>query len=173
MRDRLSLLRANLPNARWVAPEDYHLTLRFIGDCDGPTIAQLVDALATIEAEPFIVQPEGLGTFGHDKPRALWVGISENPALLQLKQQVDGIVRQVGLPLDGRKYTPHITLARMSHTRSSAVARALDGLGTPLITAFTVDAFALYSSGRSRGGGPYAVEETFPLAASEEEVKPQ
>ena len=45
------MIRANLPDARWVEPEDYHLTLRFVGDCDAPTLKHLVSALDQIEAD--------------------------------------------------------------------------------------------------------------------------
>ncbi len=167
LRQRLSFLRANLPDARWIAEEDYHLTLRFLGDCDGPTLTNLVSALDQIDETPFKVQPSTLETFGHDRPRMIWLGIADNPSVTRLHQRVDAAARRVGLELDGRKFTPHITLARLSRTKPAQVAKALEDLGTPELPPFDVENFALYASGRSRGGGPYAIEETFQLHSSE------
>jgi len=168
LRDRLALLRGNLPGARWVDPGDYHLTLRFLGDCDGQTLTSVIANLDRIDQAPFILQPGEPGTFGHEKTRAIWIGVMDNPALTVLREHVEQAARSAGRPPDGRKFTPHITLARLGRGRaarrgSNAVANALGAIGGPLIAPFTVDRFILYSSSRTGGGGPYAIEEEFPL----------
>jgi len=160
---RLTLLRGNLPGARWIDAEDYHLTLRYLGDCDSPTLDEICKALDTIDADAFEMQLSGIGTFGHEKTRSIWIGVANNPALTQLRAAVDSAVRQTGLDLDGRKFTPHITLARLSREKPQAVAEALSAMGNPVIAPITVNRFVLYTSGRSRGGGPYVKEEGFEL----------
>lgn len=171
LRQRLTFMRANLPDARWLEPEDYHITLRFIGECDGPTVSHLIEELAQIESTSFHLETSLLGTFGHDRPRAIYLGIADNPALINLRERVDTAARNVGVQLDGRKFTPHITLARIARGKPAQVARAMEELGTPVVAPFAATTFSLYSSGRSRGGGPYALEESFQLASTDSEVE--
>lgn len=160
---RLDMLRGKLPNARWIDQEDMHLTLRFAGELDGPTVATFVRALGEIDQPTFPIQLERPGFFGHDKPRAVWMGVAPSTTLASLHSDVDRAARRAGLPPDGRKYTPHVTLARINRGKPNAVAQYLSEIGNPLIAPFEVDRFALWSSGRSRGGGPYVVVEVFPL----------
>ena len=74
--ERLTLLRAGLSGARWIDPENYHLTLRFIGDVDGATARDFTPALGEIVAAPFELRLNGLGSFGGGKPRAIFAGIA-------------------------------------------------------------------------------------------------
>ena len=66
--ERLTMLRAGLTGARWIDPENYHLTLRFIGDVDGATARDFESALGEIVAAPFELEVTGLGSFGGGKP---------------------------------------------------------------------------------------------------------
>lgn len=160
---RLAMLRGTLPDARWIDQADMHLTLRFVGDLDGPTVAAFAAQLDEIAQPSFTLQLEHPGFFGHDRPRAVWMGVARSDALDALHGDVDRAARLAGLPPDGRKYSPHVTLARLRRGKPAAVARYLSDIGSPLIASFVVDRFVLFSSGRSRGGGPYVVEEEFPL----------
>src|SRR2546427_3256401 len=71
----LATLRGGLSGARWIDPENYHLTLRFIGDVDGATARDFTLALSEIVAAPFELRLNGLGSFGGGKPRAIFAGI--------------------------------------------------------------------------------------------------
>ena len=75
-------------------------------------------------------------------------------------------MRRVGLDPEGRKYTPHVTLARLRNASSYDVADYLSVRGYFPTRVFTVDRFVLFSSRPSRGGGPYAVEEAYSLGAA-------
>ncbi|MEM8576106.1 MAG: RNA 2',3'-cyclic phosphodiesterase, partial [Pseudomonadota bacterium] len=79
--DRLSMLRAGLSGARWIDPENYHLTLRFIGDVDGSTARHFTDALGDILAVPFRLKLNGLDSFGGNKPRAIFARAEPSPEL--------------------------------------------------------------------------------------------
>ncbi len=79
--DRLSFAKAALPGARWIDPENYHLTLRFIGDVDGATARDFTQSLGQIEAAPFELKLDGLGSFGGNKPRAIFASVAPSPAL--------------------------------------------------------------------------------------------
>ncbi|TPW26999.1 RNA 2',3'-cyclic phosphodiesterase [Pararhizobium mangrovi] len=159
----LSLLRGGLPGARWIDTENYHLTLRFVGDVEGPIAADLATALHGIRRREFALALAGVGAFGNRKPRAVWAGVSASPDLHALQGEVDRACRRVGLPGDARKFTPHVTLARLRQPRVDEVARYLAGHGDFRTQAFTVDNFVLMSSRESVGGGPYIVEEDYGL----------
>jgi RNA 2',3'-cyclic 3'-phosphodiesterase len=161
--ERLSLLRSGLTGARWIDPENYHLTLRFIGDVDGATARDFESALGEIVAAPFELEVTGLGSFGGDKPRAIFAGIGRSQGLETLQRANERAAREAGLPPEGRNYKPHVTLARLKGARAGSVAAYLQRQGDIGPQPFTVSRFVLYSSRNSVGGGPYVVEAAYPL----------
>jgi len=161
----LSLLRGGLPGARWIDPENYHITLRFIGDIDEPTADEIAGALARIDRRPFDVALEGLGAFGSRKPHAVYAGVKPSPALNELQAEHERIVQRIGLEPERRKFIPHVTLARMRTASEPDVAAFLALRGDFRTASFPVGRFVLMSSRASKGGGPYVMEEAYPLAA--------
>lgn len=161
----LSFLRGGLPGARWIDPENYHLTLRFIGDIERGLADEVASMLGRIGREPFEIRLEGLSSFGGRKPRAVVASVAPTPALLDLQAEHERLLQRVGLDPEGRKYTPHVTLARLRETSSQQVADYLSARGSYRSLPFRVERFVLFSSRASTGGGPYVVEEAFPLTA--------
>jgi RNA 2',3'-cyclic 3'-phosphodiesterase len=162
----LSLKRGGLQGARWIDPENYHITLRFIGDVDHHTANEVADALDRLaESEAFAIKLNHLGAFGGDKPRALYAGVESNAALAHLQASQERVLQRLGLPPESRKFIPHVSLARLRGTSAGEMAgyMAMAGRFEPL--EFPVGRFVLYSSRDSVGGGPYRIEETYPLAA--------
>ena len=84
--ERLTLLRAGLTGARWIDPENYHLTLRFIGDVDGHTARDFTAALGEIVAAPFELELNGLGSFGGGRPRAIFADVAPSEGLEALRR---------------------------------------------------------------------------------------
>lgn len=162
----LSLLRGGLPGARWIDVDNYHLTLRFMGDIDGRTADEIVDRLDRINREEFQLTLTGIGSFGSKKPHSIWAGVSPSPELQALQGEIDRICMRVGLVPDPRKFTPHVTLARLKNSRLDDVVQYLSGRGNFHTMSFTVARFVLMSSKESVGGGPYLTEEVFPLQES-------
>ncbi|MCJ8506624.1 RNA 2',3'-cyclic phosphodiesterase [Rhizobium lemnae] len=162
----LSLLRGGLPGARWIDVDNYHITLRFIGDVDGRTADEIVDRLDRIDREEFQLTLTGIGSFGSKKPHSIWAGVSPSPELQALQGEIDRICMRVGLAPDPRKFTPHVTLARLKNSRLDDVVQYLSGRGNFHTMSFTVPRFVLMSSKESVGGGPYLTEEVFPLQES-------
>jgi 2'-5' RNA ligase len=160
----LALLRGGLPGARWIDPENYHLTLRFIGDVDSAVAQEIASLLHQVHRHPFELRLDGLSSFGGKRPRALVATIASSPSLLELQAEHERLMRRVGLEPEGRKYTPHVTLARLRETSSRQVADYLSSRGYFAPLPFRVERFVLYSSRASVGGGPYVIEEDFPLA---------
>jgi 2'-5' RNA ligase len=160
----LSLLRGGLPGARWIDPENYHLTLRFIGDIDDTIAHEIASLLGRVNRAAFDLRLEGLSSFGGRKPRAVTATVAPSPALIELQAEHERLLQRVGLEPEGRKYTPHVTLARLRDSSSRAVADYLAERGFFRSPKFRVGRFVLFSSRASIGGGPYVVEEAFPLA---------
>jgi 2'-5' RNA ligase len=159
----LSLLRGGLPGARWIDVENYHITLRFIGDVDGRTADEIVHRLDRIDRPEFSLTLNGIGSFGSKKPHSIWAGVSPVPELYALQGEIERICQRLGLAPDPRKFTPHVTLARLKASRVDDVVHYLSGRGDFHTLPFKVSRFVLLSSKESVGGGPYLTEEIFPL----------
>ena len=159
----LSSLRGGLPGARWIDPENYHLTLRFIGDVDHAVARDVMHMLGRVERKPFEVALNGLDQFGGKKPRAVFATVAANGALAELQSELERILQRIGLPPEQRKYTPHVTLARLRDSSSRDVADYLSVRGAFKTPPFAVNRFVLFSSRASTGGGPYVIEAAYPL----------
>jgi 2'-5' RNA ligase len=159
----LSLLRGGLPGARWIDVENYHITLRFIGDVDGRTADEIVDRLDRVDRPEFSLTLNGIGSFGSKKPHSIWAGVSAAPELYALQGEIERICQRLGLAPDPRKFMPHVTLARLKASRLDDVVHYLGGRGDFHTLPFKASRFVLLSSKESVGGGPYLTEEIFPL----------
>src|SRR5690606_24265852 len=113
----LSLLRGGLPGARWLNVENYHLTLRFIGDIDGPTADELISAFDRIDRSSFSLSLAGPGPFGPKRLQSMWAGVSRSAELKALQAEIERICQRHGLPPDPRRFFPHVTLARLRNAR--------------------------------------------------------
>jgi 2'-5' RNA ligase len=162
---QIALARGGVPGARWLENEDYHVTLRFVGDVDAWIAHDVVEALGEIRRPPLRVMFEGLGWFGGDRPRAIVARFKAEPALMELQAEQERRMRRVGLPPETRKFTPHVTLARLRDVRARTVADYLASRGTLAVESFTAERFVLFSSREGSGGGPYVVEAAYPLGA--------
>jgi 2'-5' RNA ligase len=163
----LTMLRGGLPGARWIDPENYHLTLRFIGDIDVRTAHDVAAMLDRVSRPAFDLRLDGVTSFGGRKPRAVVAGVAPSQALMDLQAEHERLMQREGLVAEGRKYTPHVTLARLRDTSSRQVADYLGERGSFRSAPFKVERFVLYSSRASVGGGPYVVEEAYPLQTAQ------
>ena len=159
---RLSLMREGLSGAHWMDPDNYHLTLRFAGDISEAEADNFAGALAEIRFDSFELEISGLGSFGGNKPRALWAGVKASASLDLLQKAHERAARAAGLPPEARNFSPHVTLARLRNIKPRAVADYLARHGGFFSTPFTVTRFILFSSRPNQGGGPYLVEEGYP-----------
>ena len=162
MRVRLSLLRGPLPAARWIQPENMHITLRFAGDIAPRTADDFADQLAQVSFEPFSVSIAGAGAFGGRDPRVLWAGVEPSLELQALYRAHERAACAAGLVPDPRTFKPHVTLARMRGSRQRAVAQFLEDVGDLRIEPFTVERFVLLSARPGSGGPPYGLEAVYP-----------
>lgn len=159
----LSLLRGGLPGARWMNGENYHITLRFIGDIDCHTADELISAFDRIDRPGFPLTLSGMGAFGSKKPHSIWAGVAPCADLKALQGEIERICQRHGVPPDPRRFSPHVTLARLRNPRLADVVKYLGERGDFRTLPFDVGRFVVMSSRDSVGGGPYLVEEAYPL----------
>jgi RNA 2',3'-cyclic 3'-phosphodiesterase len=160
---QMALMRGGVVGARWLEPEDYHVTLRFIGDIDARAAHEIAETLGDIRRPKAAVRFEGLSWFGGDKPRQIVAKVRADPALMDLQAEQERRLRRIGVEPETRKYTPHVTLARLRGVAHAAIADYLAARGALVVEAFTAERFVLYSARDGTGGGPYVVEAAYPL----------
>ncbi|HYA81023.1 MAG TPA: RNA 2',3'-cyclic phosphodiesterase [Methylocystis sp.] len=163
----LARLRGGVSGARWIDVDNYHITLRFVGDVDDRFAHELALALGAVRRPAFEVTFDQLGSFGGDKPRAIVVKARPAPALVELQAELERLLRRLGAPPESRKFAPHVTLARLRGAGSAGVAAYLSARGYFPPLRFTAERFVLFSSRDSVGGGPYIVEADYPLRRAE------
>jgi 2'-5' RNA ligase len=159
----LALMQAGVPGARWSRREQLHLTLRFIGEADGRDASAIDDALAAIAAPRLSLQLKGVGEFGGRKPHALWAGVAPSESLAHLQRKIETALQRIGLEAEQRKYTPHVTLAKLRGAESGRVMDFLVDHALYASAPFEVEEFVLYSSHLSPHGSLYVPERTYPL----------
>lgn len=164
LRQSLAGLCSGVPGARWVKPENFHLTLRFIGEVEEGVAGDIDAALAAIAAPAFTVDLAGVGQFGSGrKTRALWAGIVANDALNRLQAKVETAVVDAGLPDEHRKFAPHITLARLKAAPPDRIEQFIVGHAGFRAGPIPVERFTLFSSFLSSSGAIYTPEAEYEL----------
>lgn len=163
IRARLRPLQRGVSGAAWRPPENFHLTLRFFGEVTEDLAEELDDELARVRVAPFALTLQGAGWFGGARPNALWVGVAASPPLTTLAGQCERAARRTGLPPEGRKFAPHVTLAYCHGATAQDAARFAERLGRFQTPAIAVDRFHLYSSWMGKGPSRYCVEAEYPL----------
>ena len=165
VRERLALVQGGVPGARWVRPENLHLSLRFIGEVDEHAAADLDAQFGRISAGGFDLRIADVGSFGPDRnPTVLWAGAPRCDALQHLRDKVDRAVVAAGLTADDRKFKPHVTLARLKNGHRERVHRWLSDNAFLSTAPFPVDRFVLFRSHLNRNGASYEALAEYPLA---------
>ena len=151
-------------SARWTSPEQYHLTLRFLGDAEASQADALRERLGEIDLPSFLLGGEGVGVFPSiRKPRVLVARISEDPGLMALQVQVDDLASELDFKEDRKSFNPHVTVARFSRTSPQQVRGYLKNHGEFRIEPFVVNEFRLYESELSPEGAIHRVIQSYPL----------
>jgi len=164
VRRELAAIISDLPGARWVKEGQIHLTLRFIGEVEDGVCQDIREALADIKSSVITMRLIGLGFFPLRKPpHILWVGVEPAAPIVALRNRVESLLVQLGLEPEGRKFTPHVTLARLRDTPVAMLTRYLADNTLFVSSEFKVDAFYLYSSILTHTGAIHQVEADYPL----------
>ena len=163
-------LRAVSPQARWVRPENLHVTLKFIGEVPETKLASIRGALAGVRSEQAVaLDSRGLGFFPNEKhPRVFWAGIEASPNLKALAADIDRATEKLGVAREQRPFSPHLTLARFEPPSLPEKLRAAiqENAGCEFGLLRTTQ-FHLIESKLKRSGAEYTTVESFPFAAAE------
>ena len=160
----LSNLRGGLPGARWIDPENYHVTLRFIGDIDGVAANEIASLLFRINRKPFEVALQGLSSFGGRKPRAVVASVVPSRPLIELQAELERLMQRIGLDPQGRKFTPHVTLARLRDPALHQVTEFLAAHAQFRAAPLPVEHFSLIASFPTKAGSIYEDQADYPLS---------
>lgn len=165
----LARLAGDVPGARWLEPDEIHLTVRFIGEVDGLVFDDVLSALDGVRLAPFTLVLRGVGHFPpRGEPRVLWAGVERSDALRALHDRVESAAVRAGVEPERRKFSPHVTLARLRGTPARAVGSFVAMNGLFRSEPFVVDAFHLYSSSLSAKRAVHRVEASYPLSGGGE-----
>jgi RNA 2',3'-cyclic 3'-phosphodiesterase len=155
-------ISGELPGAHWVAADQLHLTLRFIGEVDEGVFRQVREALTGVSGSPFSLALKGIGHFPPGKyARVLWVGMEASEELLRLQEKVELALIDAGIAPDSRRFSPHITIARLKEAPAARILAFEERHGGFETPAFPVEVFHLYSSTLSREGAVHKREKTY------------
>jgi 2'-5' RNA ligase len=160
MTQRLAELDPNLRGVRWLAPEQMHLTLSFLGNVAVDIEEALKKNLEAIAWKAFFLPISGLGTFpGKGRPSILWIGVGTgHPHLFQLHKRVQEAALQAGLEPELRSFHPHITLARCRDVSMESVRPFLKTHAALDAGLIHVESFCLNSSALTPAGSVYTRE---------------
>ena len=164
LRTRLSFLAGGLQGVRWVPPENYHVTLRFIGELPLWRAEEIDHALATLRAPAFSLQLAGVGTFSKGgKVSSLWVGAERTPALDHLQSKVETALHRAGVERERRRFAPHVTLARLNDAPEAKVAGWVQAHNLFRSEPIPIAYFTLFSSLLGKEQAVYEPEVEYPL----------
>lgn len=155
-KDAFTELQSILRIGKLVSPEQFHLTLVFMGEQPNELIEEAHHALQQLEMPKFKVKLQGLDTIGSKAPSILYVGIEKNEALDRLQEKIIGVLRSAGVHLDRKRFRPHVTIARFRRRLSKAdLDRLRDFMAGyadfgPVL--FTIESFSLFRSTLSHKG---------------------
>jgi 2'-5' RNA ligase len=172
LRTRLSFLCGGLPGVRWVPPENYHLTLRFIGELPGWRAEEVDQALANIRAPGFTLTLSGVGAFNKaGRVMSLYVGVERNPALDHLQAKVERALQAAGVDRERARFVPHVTMARLGGAKTDGlpevkVAAWVQSHNLFRSTPIVVEHFTLFSSRLGKEQAVYCPEAEYELMGS-------
>lgn len=159
---RLQLMAGAIPGAKWVPPEKFHITLKFIGEVNEGVFLEAAQALSEVHCPTFQIRLSGVNWFGDArKPRILYAGVEADHALFTLRDRVNTTLAKIGLEPDGRKFIPHVSLAYLRGLTCHDVMSYVEAYNLFQTDPFEVRRFCLYSSQMKKGGSKYTIETAY------------
>jgi len=165
IRDDIADTYHAIPGTRWVEEMNLHITLRFCGESSPQQEESLVQALRAVSFRPFSIICKGVGQFPAAKEaRVLWAGVEAPDEFMLMQQNVEKACVKAGLAAEGKKFSPHITVARCKSAPPDRVARFIVANSLFKTETFEVAGYSLYSSHLGKSGTVYTEEARFTSA---------
>jgi 2'-5' RNA ligase len=166
LRTQLADLAIGLAGVRWVAPENYHITLRFIGETPAHKAEEIDLALSGLRARGFSLELAGVGTTEKaGRVTSLWVGVARNQQLDFLRGKIDTALQRAGVPAERRRFMPHVTLARLDdRALEPRLANWVQAHNLFRSAPVPVEHFTLFSSLLGKEQAVYTPEVEYALA---------
>jgi 2'-5' RNA ligase len=166
LRQRVAVLAgAGIPGARWVPPQNYHVTLRFIGEAPRYLAEEIDHTLATVKAPTFPLTLAGIGTFAKGgRSQSLWLGVERSEPLDRLQAKIETALQRCGLEPERRRFSPHITLARLDNAAEGKLAAFVQAHNLFRADPMPVQHFTLFSSLLGKDQPVYTAEVEYELA---------
>ncbi len=167
IKKELNSICYGIPNARWV--DDYHLTIRFIGEVDRHMFCSIEDGMRNIDFPSFSISLKGVGYFStKGEPSVLWAGVHKKDELKKLRKKINTALNKIGIMPQVGKFSPHITLARLHNVATSGIEAYLDEYALFRSLEFEVEEFHLYSSVLGKSRAVHTKESSFELISRPE-----
>jgi 2'-5' RNA ligase len=164
LRSTVAGLAGGIPGAKWVPSENYHLTLRFIGEIEKWRAQEVDDALAAIRGNAFDLSLRGLGTFEKaGRINALWVGVERNDTLTHLQNKIETALQRCGLAPERKRFSPHVTIARTDRAPPDKVIAYVQAHNLFRAPPVRVEHFTLFSSRLGKEASVYTPEVEYDL----------
>ena len=165
------LREADLP-VRWLDPDTYHLTLKFLGNPHPDLMPRVSEAIGEVggKSRPFSMEIRGFGAFPTiRRPRVLWAGVEPVLALRCLKQDVEWGLASLGFDRETSAFHPHVTVGRARAETGAGAFRGLDALVADLDFRHHIDVTSveLMRSHLSRVGARYSIVSSASLRTAE------
>lgn len=166
LRSRLAVLAGGVPGARWVPAENYHITLRFIGEVAAHQAEEIDHGLAALRARRFPLVLAGVGTFSRaGRETTLWVGVERSPPLDLLHSKIETACQRAGLEPERRRFAPHLTLARLDNAAPTKLAAFVQAHNLFRAEPVIIEHFTLFSSRLGKEASVYTAEVEYVLDA--------
>jgi RNA 2',3'-cyclic 3'-phosphodiesterase len=165
LRQRVALLSgAGIPGARWVPPENYHVTLRFIGETPRYLAEEIDHALAGLKVPWFTLTLAGIGTFTKGgRSQSLWIGVERSEPLERLQSKIETRLQRCGLAPERRRFQPHLTLARLDSAAGAKLGGFVQAHNLFRSDPVPVEHFTLFSSLLGKDQAVYTAEVEYAL----------
>jgi RNA 2',3'-cyclic 3'-phosphodiesterase len=164
-------------DVRWIAPQNLHVTLRFLGQVTEPMVAAIQDGLEPVvkTIAPFEVTAGGLGVFPDERdPRVVWVGMRDEGAVLgRLHAGTSEVLARMGFNLDDKPFRSHVTIGRVKGGDGAALAACLAEAGERAYGAFTVREIVCNRSDLHASGADYHMLWRLPLGGRVRGARPE
>ena len=165
LRGPLGAMAGGVPGAKWVPARNYHVTLRFVGDVPAHVCEEVDHALAGLRGRAFDLTLAGVGTFSRaGREVALWAGVNREPALDHLQGKVETALQRAGLPPERKRWTPHVTLARLDNADPARLAAFVQARNLLRAGPVRIGHFTLFSSILNKEASAYTAEVEYELS---------